>query len=95
MESLEYRQAVADYLADGRRRGLRPANIGYYAFALGRVGDAAGFVTVQDIGIAPTRPAWRSHVAARRPRAAVSRERPAVACRAFLHRHRLGLRACE
>ena len=55
MEPLEYRQAVAAYLADCRRRGLRPATLKHYEFALGRVGDSLGVALVQDIAIGRVR----------------------------------------
>jgi len=50
-----YDKAVAAYLRDGQRRGLRPATIRYYQMALERVGAERGLVEPADLTLARVR----------------------------------------
>ena len=51
----DWDRAVADYLRDGARRGLRPATLRYYELALGRLGTAAALSAPDELTLACVR----------------------------------------
>ncbi len=55
MAPSEFQVAIDSYLADCRRRGLRPATVRYYDFALGRVAKCSGITTPGDLTISAAR----------------------------------------